>query len=140
MIITSVLRSVANVRAAFDGSAAIKAPFKKRFDHHLPRALGDGTSPAADDGARAAWWENGYRPRNLVVHEGERCEVALAQRAVEAAWDFADHVGRLLRDSDDTAALGALLRVMWNRAGGDETENGPAHRPRSAFWKGGVGQ
>ena len=116
MIVSDVVRGVARRRDNFDGDAATRAPFRSRFEHHVPLALGDGV-PAPDVGdARASWWEKGYLVRNAVVHEGHAADTTEAREAVESAWNLIDALGSQLREVDDTERLGEFLRVLWHEA------------------------
>ena len=115
MLVSAVIRAVGDIRPSFNEAAALSSPFRGRFEHHLPLALGDGSNPADDvAGARAAWWADGYQMRNGVVHEGAVVGANEADQAVCTAWDLADVCGQLLRVSPDTATLGALLQVEWS--------------------------
>jgi hypothetical protein len=115
MIVSSVVRAVGKERHTFDAVAAIRAPFRGRFEHHLPLALGDGVTRAPDlSEARARWLSNGYLVRNAVVHQGHGADPSTAQDAVKSAWDLVDALGGQLRRSPDTEHLGALLRVVWH--------------------------
>ena len=115
MLVSSILRAAGEERPSFDPSLAVRAPFRQRFEHHLPRALGDGMTLARDlNGARAAWWEHGYALRNAVVHEGAAADPSAAAKAVDSAWDLVAACGSLLRETEDTAPLGRLLQVVWH--------------------------
>jgi hypothetical protein len=115
MLISALLRAVAEARATFDVGAALRSPFRDRFERQLPIALGDGNSPEEDlNNARASWWSEGYLLCNRVVHEGEHAEPDPASAAVAAAWNLVDACGQLLRRAPDTASLGDLLRVVWH--------------------------
>lgn len=115
MLVSSVVRAVGKERDSFDAARATKAPFRGRFEHHLPLALGDGAVRAPDrGGARARWWSKGYLVRNAVVHQGHEADRAAARDAVKSAWDLVEALGQQLRTSSDTEHLGALLRVVWH--------------------------
>lgn len=118
MLVSALFRAIGEQRAAFDSGAAIRANFAQRFKHHLPLALGDGRTPAPDESAaRATWLAEGYRTRNDVVHQGRDVQPDEADRAVRSAWELLDAMGRQLRASEDTAALGRLLEVVWYEDG-----------------------
>lgn len=120
MIVSAVVRAVAIERSTFDGHAAMTAPFRSRFEYHLPLALGHGGSAADIADAQASWWGKGYLTRNAVVHEGHAADTPAAQGAVESAWNLVDALGRQLREHDETVWLGELLHVNWHHAEANE--------------------
>jgi len=66
-------------------SKVMQAGFRNIVEDHFAKLLGYSQDPENASDALGVWWQEGYRIRNAVVHEGRRASEDEADEAIGSA-------------------------------------------------------